>query len=345
MRQSYSNASKVLVLDSCLQEVGSSIYERRLQVSCSEWMQRLWTLQEAILPKAEKLLFQFQEGTAALSDLVTDSTLAKPSKTASIDDFLGGWSELWHSLELQTTDLLKTHFPRFSTDENNLLVLVRTLQRRTTTKIEDEPICLATLTNTPLEQFDGRPTLAQVLKAINVLPESLVSIPGPRMTSAGSQWAPRSFLQQQPSQIGQSQAATEENNILGTLIDRGMEILKPSISLEPGFKIDKDFTEFAPLGIQTQHHHYKVRASTFLEDSSPQLLLRTLSTAAIIFERRELITGLIHAVLVSDVKKEGDVKYCHYELALALSIPIESATDINTYMKGTYDAPEIWCID
>ena len=345
MRQSYLNATKVLVLDSSLQEVGGSIYERRLQIACSEWMQRLWTLQEAILPKAEDLLFQFKQGTAALSDLVTDSTLAKSLRPADNDDFVGGWSDIWHSLELQTIDLLRTHFPRFSTDENNLLVLVRTLHRRTTTKIEDEPICLATLTNTPLEQFHGRPTLAQVLKAVDNLPESLVFIPGPRMTSPGFRWAPQSFLQQRASQIGQTRVAIEENNNRGTLTDCGMKILKPSIALKQGFRIDKDFVEFTPLGIETQNGLYKIRASTLLDDANPQLLSRSLSTAAIVFERREMITSLMHGVLVSNLKEEGGVKYCHYELALAVSLLTNPVKSVATYMQGTYHTPECWCID
>ena len=43
MRVTYANATAVLVPDACLQEVGEVVYERRLQVVCSEWMRRLWT--------------------------------------------------------------------------------------------------------------------------------------------------------------------------------------------------------------------------------------------------------------------------------------------------------------
>ena len=308
---------------------------------------RLWTLQEALLPEAENLLFQFKDGAVPLSDLITDSSLAKSFKPIGNKIFLGGMSEIWHNLEMQTIEILRKHFPKSATDENQLLVLIRTLQRRTTTKIEDEPICLATLTNTPLEQFDNRPTLAQVLEAIDAIPENLVFIPGPRMTNPGFCWAPQSFLRQRSSQLGQSKAATEENNILGKLTKRGFGISKPSIVFQQGFDFNNDFITFAALMIQTQESQiYKIRASTFLDDSSPQLHPRYLSTAAVIFERKELKPGgFIHAVLVGEISEDGDVRYCHYEVALALSRPIEPVDSNATFIQGDYHGPQTWFID
>ena len=347
MRDFYVEASKVLVLDSCLQEVGRSIYERRLQVSSSEWMQRLWTLQEALLPEPENLLFQFRDGAIPLSGLITDPNLVKTSRPLGNENFLGGWSEIWHNLEIQTTEVLRKHFPKSATNENGLLVLVRTLQRRTTTKIEDEPICLANLTNITLEQFDTRPTLSMILRAIGTIPESLVFIPGPRMRSSGFHWAPQSFLQQRSSQLGQSKAATEEDSLLGSLTDRGFKIVKPSITLPQGFNVGEDIMSFAAFQIQTQENQgYKARASTFLDKSSPQLYLRHLSTAVVIFERRELHPGgLIHAILVSDIHEGEDVTYCHYEVALALSRLTKPIDGNATFVQGYYHGPRVWCID
>ena len=147
MRETYANATEVLVLDACLQEVGESIYERRLQIVCSGWMRRLWTLQEALLPKPENLLIQFRYNAVPLSSLVDES----------IEE---GLSTIWHNLEVQSVQLLRKQFPKAAADEDHLLVLVRSLQRRSTTKAEDEPICLATLMDVPLEQFNSRPSMA-----------------------------------------------------------------------------------------------------------------------------------------------------------------------------------------
>ena len=62
LRDTYAKAKHVLVLDTGLQSVNSSIrptWETLLWVFCSGWTTRLWTLQEGMLPK--NLWFQFQD--------------------------------------------------------------------------------------------------------------------------------------------------------------------------------------------------------------------------------------------------------------------------------------------
>ena len=230
MRETYTNATEVLVLDACLQEVGESVYERRLQIVCSEWMRRLWTLQEALLPKPENLLIQFRHNAIPLSSLVDES----------IEE---GLSAIWHNLEVQSAQLLRKQSPRAAGDEDHLLVLVRSLQRRSTTKAEDESICLATLMDVPLEQFDSRPSMAQIIGTLETVPQGVLFIPGPRMTTPGFRWAPLSFLNQPSSQIGQSQADLKEDAIPSTIAPWGILIVKPSIFLQSGFTFSREFID------------------------------------------------------------------------------------------------------
>ena len=336
MRETYANATVVLVLDACLQKVGEEIYERRLQIVCSEWMRRLWTLQEALLPKPEKLLIQFRRNAVPLSSLVDESVKE-------------GLSEIWHNLEVQTVQLLRKQFPKAAADENHLLVLVRSLQRRSTTKAEDEPICLATLMDVALEQFSGRPSMAQILGVLENVPQGLLFIPGPRTPTLGFRWAPLSFLNQRPSQLGQSRVALKEDALPTTLTPRGIKIVKPSISLQHGFNFSKDFVGFAKFAIKTKSGvEYGIRANTDLDDSCGQLRPRNLSSAAVIFERSEFShnDSAIHAVLVSDVKEEGGEMHCHYEVAVVLSWLTERfGCESTDFLKGDYEGPKTWYVD
>ena len=337
MRETYANATQVLVLDACLQEVGDSIHERRLQIVCSEWMRRLWTLQEALLPKPENLLIQFRHNAVPLSSLVDESMEE-------------GLSEIWHSVEVQSVQLLRRQFPKTATDEDHLLVLARSLQRRSTTKAEDEPICLATLMDVPLEQFNNRPSMAQIIGILQIVPQGILFIPGPRMTTPGFRWAPLSFLSQRSSQISHSQANRKEDAMPSTITPRGILVVKPSIFLQNGFTFSRAFIEFAKVAIRTNSGvEYGIRASTDLDASCSQLRPRYLSSAAVIFQRRDFPPSeldAMHAVLVSDVKEEGGQMYCHYEIDVIVSWVTEFfGCDPTEFLQGKYEGPKTWCID
>ena len=64
----YEEAYKVLVIDKDLMKVGSDRKEQILQLPCSEWQRRLWTLQEGRL--ARDLHIQFKDSAVPISDLM-----------------------------------------------------------------------------------------------------------------------------------------------------------------------------------------------------------------------------------------------------------------------------------
>ena len=139
-----------LVLDACLRLVGESTFKRQLQAVHSEWLRRSWVLQETVLLKPENLLIQLRRTIIPLSSLIDEV----------IDQEL---SQVWHNLEVQTVHLLSKQFPKSAPENFQLLVLINTLQRHSTTKTEDEAICLATLMDVSLEQFKSPPSMDQVL--------------------------------------------------------------------------------------------------------------------------------------------------------------------------------------
>lgn len=223
------------------------------------------------------------------------------------------------------------------------------LQRRATTKAEDEPICLATLMDIPLEPFSGQPSMHQILGVLETVPKGLIFIPGPRMTIRGFRWASRSFLNQRSSQITGSLKALKDDATPSTLIDRGIQVFKPSISFLRGFNVSEQFTEFAKSGIRIgSAAGYSIRASVDLDKSCSQLSPSYLNSAAVIFERDEPPPGqhVTHAILVGNVEKEEDKAYCHYEGAVTLSWPID-LFDNGTMeiLEEVYEGPKTWSID
>ena len=98
LRAVYSTASSVLVVDRHLQQVGTHWLEMRLQLLCSEWMRRLWTLQEGRL--ASRLYVQFRYQAVPVAELL--QTHFKPHIRLDADVFGG--------LYLRTSMMTKTHF-------------------------------------------------------------------------------------------------------------------------------------------------------------------------------------------------------------------------------------------
>lgn len=106
-------------------------------------MSRLWTLQEALLPELRSLYVQFLDGPVAVSALVGDEEpKAMPyiveSKLRTYLSSVFLRRDIWADREDEEMG---------SRQDTRLLGLMRSLQRRRTTKQTDEPICIATLMN------------------------------------------------------------------------------------------------------------------------------------------------------------------------------------------------------
>jgi hypothetical protein len=77
-----------------------------------------------------------------------------------------------------------------------MLAMMQNLQRRRTTKREDEPICIATLMNIDLTRFEGTPSMEDIYRALYRLPRNLIFAPSPRLNTPGVRWTPSTFLEQ-----------------------------------------------------------------------------------------------------------------------------------------------------
>ncbi|KAI0955592.1 hypothetical protein AcV7_006218 [Taiwanofungus camphoratus] len=133
MGQTYRDAAVVLVIDAGIRScsLNASQEEKLLRVLTSAWMQRLWTLQEALL--AQKLVFEFSDGLATIQELL-------PSGEDLLD-------VLKTSLAAEIFRLSK--YRNYGEDPAafGLGDVARSLQWRTTSKLEDETLAIAGLLN------------------------------------------------------------------------------------------------------------------------------------------------------------------------------------------------------
>ena len=134
--ETYRQARRVLVLDADLQRCSRfrSRTELATRVLCCGWMRRLWTLQEAVMSEkaanAGKLDVQFLEGALEFNAIAGKSV-----------------GNLHHTEK--AIQSIFSAFPQFRTRDRTYAFLSRALKHRTTSKKEDEALCLA-----PILGFD-----------------------------------------------------------------------------------------------------------------------------------------------------------------------------------------------
>lgn len=219
MREIYEGADRVLLLDSWLEELSlsSSIYEKATRICLSNWQHRLWTLQEGVL--AQQLSIQFKDGPMTLDEIKDVSFQAQSNGTSP--QFYSGICRglsvvpifnLYFALD-QTKDNLPTVHHLFS-------ALIPTISGRTTTKLEDETVCMATLLRLDPADLQAISTsraerkkmtkreaaiddarvcdlrMKKFMCAVEFFEQRIIFNHLPRMTIDGFRWAPRSFLGQ-----------------------------------------------------------------------------------------------------------------------------------------------------
>lgn len=188
MRAVYSRATKVLVLDAeLLRSTMHSCSEEKLsRITCSTWIRRLWTLQEAAL--ARSIYFQF----AGEAVIILDETPPAPGESSYArwyDNEVMYYSHLftfnWWKLAPGMTELRRIYF------------VFQALKSRSTSHVEDEPICLATLLDLDLGELLKAPDEHRMKKLWSMchqLPAAILFLPGKKLTEESFGWAPASCM-------------------------------------------------------------------------------------------------------------------------------------------------------
>jgi hypothetical protein len=222
MRDIYEGADRILVLDSWLEDLplSSSIHEKAVRIYLSNWQHRLWTLQEGAL--AQQVSIQFRDGQMTL-DEIKDESFHTESNGPSPQFY----SRLGQGLSV--VPIFNLYFPLDLQNDKQPSVgdlfapLIPTINGRTTTKFEDETICMATLLRLNTADLQAISTsrserrnmteeeaaaddtricetrMRRFLCMVGSFEQRIIFNQLPRMNSDGFRWAPRSYLGQSKS--------------------------------------------------------------------------------------------------------------------------------------------------
>lgn len=295
LRTVYRTASGVLVVDRHLQKVGTHWLEMRLQLLCSEWMRRLWTLQEGRL--ASRLYIQFRYQAVSVAELL--KTDLKPHIQLDANIFGG--------LYLRTSMMVKTHFEKQDDISERFLDLAIDLSHRSVTVPSDEPICIATLLGLSLEDYSPLPTMADIYRSLPSLPQDLLFIETPRLQTAGLQWAPSTFLEQGLQDFPREQTAAIWN-------EQGLQVQKDCVMFDEGFAFRRDLELLAELYFIDCAESGKFVAMCC---EPPVQQSRDLRAAAVIIQKSaKIYRNTSRAILVSNVTEDAGMFRCRFEMNL-----------------------------
>lgn len=185
MLQTYEKASNVLVLSADLyQQSPFDDLEAAIQLLCSKWMRRLWTLQEGVLGSS-RLQVLFKHGPVDISRIIENLDRhgdKNPFTEHAVISFATRYGLS------QVAD---------SVGRDRVGWLVRDLNWRSTSVATDEALVFANLTGLGSHALLQVPPQARMKTSVRLAkawPSRTIFAPGPRFHEEGYRWALRTFL-------------------------------------------------------------------------------------------------------------------------------------------------------
>ncbi|KAI5837084.1 hypothetical protein DFP73DRAFT_569367 [Morchella snyderi] len=225
MAQTYRDAAVVLVVDSGIRSCSLSapLSEKLLRVASSGWMQRLWTLQEAML--AQKLIFEFSDGLLAADKLI-------PSGEDNFNPVLMDLAIELHRL-IQTR-LYSSLTSDYYSAELCLGDVSRALKFRTSSRLEDETLAISGLLN--IDAFElvnlcPERRMETFLLRIQKLPANVIFISGAKLRRPGFRWASASLMQRVGASVSSAKSLYTATCTPTGLISEYAVILFPEIHI------------------------------------------------------------------------------------------------------------------
>jgi hypothetical protein len=206
----YREAEHVQVLEMGLMSSSrtASRIEMCSRLLSSAWLRRLWTYQEAVLSKkglhGDKLQIQFSDGPVPFWELLKSER------------------SLCHSEKALQSLLLM--LPVTGNVAFRLSTLARALQYRTTSRHEDEAICLTSVLGHEVSSITATSSaeerMAIFYSFADHVPRNIIFRNMPRLETPGYRWAPKSFLQQSTriATAGSFEAPRDENGVYLDLV-------------------------------------------------------------------------------------------------------------------------------
>lgn len=201
LRESYAWAEVTVVLDSWLSRnmrVEASPLEKLAMIACSPWTSRLWTLQEGLLTRSDRLMF-VHDGDRPLN---ADSPFRKQfgavwarERCCVIADTISGYLEVRHifaSGPIRTAEPYRKNQPnhpmallnaRPHTLQLFFSSIINALNVRSTSVASDEVLCLAVLFGLNVENVinsQHQERITHVWSRLRVIPLTVLLLDAPR---------------------------------------------------------------------------------------------------------------------------------------------------------------------
>ena len=199
MAQIYSKAATVLVLDSGLNHDSAEELDAEelcVKILTTDWNQRLWCLQEAML--ARSLEFEFKDTRKPLQAIVnfalTQSGMMYTPLFGCVQPLAHMWMAFVHT---ERFDDIKDG--RAVKEESMPLgLIIELLAKRSSSKLSDEPLAVASLIGVDVATLldtSGDERMQKLLLELKYVSARSVFAQAEKMIRPGFRWAPRSFIE------------------------------------------------------------------------------------------------------------------------------------------------------
>jgi hypothetical protein len=367
LKRTYEEADKVLVLDSTLQQVTneSDATETLMRIASSSWVRRLWTFQEGALSKS--LYFQFANKSVTYASISAQrqkehldhvsllcalhircqGLVERNGLNGELVSFLRNLSTsedpVFFEADRQIHEV-RNPFNETETDCTRLVTLCENIKWRTTSRPEDEFICLANLLGRSIKDViscSQEEKMKWLFSSLSSVPASIIFHDRPRIQEICYRWIPRTILNSGiSSQIG------GDTQTIAPSAD-GLTVTYPGLLLLPS----SDFYESEP------------HSSLCLEGSSGKMYMIHIiekalvsrenyrdSQLAMIFEdfsdRSMEYVPKVRAILVVITKHEPTVIFARIELALLFERMTAGSnpTHACNISAQALSRNQIWCV-
>ena len=230
MRETYEDAEHVLVFDSALEKTDHTsldYLEILARVLTSDWMRRLWTLQEAFL--AQNLWVQFSREAISIDQLLIEHNKMDTRVEAIM---------MYTFTRNSVFNIRRRRALKPSSHTFHIQTLALGITGRAVTEPSDEPLCLSTILDldkgNAMSVVQAPPEQRMKIlwnrwsKSTHGIPERIIFSDSPKLSDAGYRWAPSTLLRGSiPSVFLPKGLGT------GVLCPSGLKVRFPGILLFP----------------------------------------------------------------------------------------------------------------
>jgi hypothetical protein len=315
----YTQASSVLVLDTSLKCISckASYAELALRIYSSRWMQRLWTLAEGVL--AQRLCFQFLDGTVTLDEL------APALQVSSHQIFMS------HLHTLAFRPLMVFRRIRIIPMAERFEILWNAITYRSTSKTADEPIILASISGfneVDMSRIINAPDEKKMETFFSFwdnLPARILFAAGRHLNSIGYGWAVQSLLKRGDLAAYDYSKSGRYSNIVAQRVPRGLVIrqtgylLKENAALLPQQFQVMDGDDTQALTIEQEPHLYLSSSDAGSSGSHPLSPKPHVSAIILSSPQPFEISSGQYAALVTVSGEENGTIYCEWRSRIWIS--------------------------